>query len=32
MDSHQTSSERLGEMNPVKIWILKALYSIHDLI
>jgi len=32
MNSHQTSSGRLEEMNPVKIWILKALYSIHDLI
>ena len=32
MNSHQTSSGRLGEMNSVKIWIFKALYSIHDLI
>jgi hypothetical protein len=32
MNSHQTSSGRLGEMNPVKIYILKALNSIHGLI
>ena len=32
MNSHQISSGILGEMNPVKIWILRAFYSIHDLI